>query len=221
MGVQLSKASVFVLVGLMVGFLAGGGAGLFVGLTRPAAAAAAIPVAVAPSTAPIASSATGSSGGGPIPSVAPIASTPPTAGSGGMPTAIQAALAQAGMMNGRFAADGTALGGILAARSFDASAVAQTFRSMSADSLYASQVAQRASAWPDSEQLGGDLGAAYDRIHQIADEALLASLRNTAAYRQAARDMLTELAALRRLDAKIAELATADGVTLPGRSAAP
>jgi hypothetical protein len=220
MGVPLSKVSVFVLVGLMVGFLAGGGAGLLVGLTRPATAVSTTPVGVAPSVVPVASSITGSTGNVPFPSAAAVPSSAPTSGTG-MPTSIQAALLQASTMNGRFATDGSALREILAAHSFDASAVAQTIRSMSADSLYASQVAQRLSVWPDTGAIGGELATSYERIHEIAEDALVASVRNDAAYRAAARDMLTELAAVRALEAQVAEIAAANGVTLPGASSAP
>jgi hypothetical protein len=220
MGVPLSKASVFVVVGLMVGFLAGGGAGLLVGLSRPATVAQSTPVGVAPSVAPVASSISGSTGTIPFPSAVAVPSAAPTSGTG-MPTSIQAALLQASTMNGRFATDGSGLAGILAAHPFDASAVAQTLRSISADSLYASQVAQRLSVWPDTQTIGGDLGTSYERIHEVAEDALVASVRNDAAYRAAARDMLTELAALRALEKQVAEIATANGVALPGGSAAP
>jgi hypothetical protein len=216
MGVPLSKASVFVVVGLMVGFLAGGGAGLLVGLDRSTATAK---DGALPSAAPVASSFAGSTSV-PVASVAPIPSAAPTNATA-LPVSIQAALAQASTMDRRFAAAGTALAGTLAARTFDASAVAQTLRSMSADSLYASQVAQRLSGWPDTEALGGDLGTSYGRIHEVAEGALIASVRNEAAYRAAARTMLDELAALRTADARLVELAAADGVTLPDPSPAP
>jgi hypothetical protein len=219
MGVPLSKASVFVLLGLMAGFLAGGGTGLLVGLSRPAAAT--IPTGgVLPSPAPLASATVGSTVG-PGSSVAPISSTAPTTGTGSLPTSIQAALAQASTMNGRFAAAGSSLAEILTTGSFDASAVAQALRSVSADSLYASQVAGRVSAWPDTQAIGDDLATAYGRIHEIAEEALVASVRNEAAYRQAARDMLAELSSLRAVDIRLAELAAANGVTLPDASSAP
>jgi hypothetical protein len=218
MGVPLSKASVFVLVGLMVGFLAGGGAGLAVGLSRPATLEPTTPAAVVPSAAPLASAATGTIGGIPIPSAVP--SSAPTSASS-LPVSIQAALLQASTMNGRFAGDGSALSEALAARSFDASAVAQTLRSISADSIYASQVAQRLSAGPGTETIGDDLATSYDRIHEIAEDALVASVRDNAAYRTAAHDMLSELAALRTTQGHVAELATANGITLPGASAIP
>jgi hypothetical protein len=147
-------------------------------------------------------------------------SAAPTSGSG-LPTSIQAALLQASMMNGRFATDGRALTAILADRAFDASAVSQTLRSISADSLYASQVAERLSAWPDTEGLGGELATSYQRVHEIAEDALLASLRNDAAYRHAARDMLTAFATLRAIEGRLVELATANDVTLPVASPAP
>jgi hypothetical protein len=138
-----------------------------------------------------------------------------------MPTSIQAAIAQATTMNQRFAADAIALASALASRTFDASSVAQTLRSMSADSLYAGQVATRVSGWSDSAAIGADLATLYRGIHDIAEGTLVASVRNETAYRDAARDMLTLLAAARTLDQRIADLATANGLTLPEPSTAP
>jgi hypothetical protein len=220
MGVPVAKAFVFVLVGLMVGFLAGGGAGLAVGFSRPAAMTVTSPAGVLPSAAPAASSATGATSG-PVASAAVAPSAAPTDGAAGLPISIQAAITQAGTMNQRFFGDGSSLSAALASGSFDASAVAETLRSISADTLYASQVAQRVSTWPDTMAIGSDLGTAYARIHEIAENALLASVHDTAAYRQAARDTLTELSALRTIAGRLADLATVDGVTLPGPSSAP
>jgi hypothetical protein len=178
------------------------------------------PVDTMPSAAPLVSAAPGSIGGIPVPSAVAVPSSAPTSGSG-LPTSIQAALLQANTMDGRFAVAGSALGDSLAAHRFDSTAVAQTLRSISADSLYAAPVAGRLSAWPDTQTIGDDLGTAYERIHEIAEDGLVASVRNEAAYRAAARAMLTELAALRALDKQVAELAAANGVTLPGASSAP
>jgi len=224
-GVPLSKASLFVIAGLAVGLLIGGPGGIAWGLSRATSAAPA-PVAVIPSTAPITGS-TGGPGSGTAASAAPLPSALPGPGGGGstgttaMPTSIQAALGQATTMNGRFAVDATALASALASRTFDASGVAQTLRSMSADSLYAEQVATRVSGWSDSAAIGADLATLYSGIHDIAEQTLVASVRNESAYREAARDMLTLLAAARTLDQQIADLATANGVTLPEPSTAP
>jgi NitT/TauT family transport system permease protein len=94
-------------------------------------------------------------------------------------------------------------------------------RSMSADSLYAEQVATRVSGWSDSAAIGADLATLYRGIHDIAEGTLVASVRNETAYRDAARDMLSLLAAGRSVDQQIAELATANGLTLPEPSTAP
>ena len=224
-GVPVSKASVFVIAGLAVGLLFGAPGGMAWGLSRATTPAVPVPVAVVPSTAPIVRS-TAAPGGGTAGSAAPIPSTAPGTGGGStgtstMPTSIQAAIAQATTMNQGFAVDASALASALASRTFDASGVAQILRSMSADSLYAEQVATRVSGWSDSASIGAELATLYRGIHDIAEETLVASVRNETAYRDAARDMLTLLAGARTLDQQIADLATANGLTLPEPSTAP
>jgi hypothetical protein len=224
-GVPISKASVFVIAGLAVGLLLGGGGGIVWSLGRATTPAIPVPVAVIPSATPITGS-TGGPGSGTAGSAAPVSSALPGTGGGstgttGMPTSIQAAIAQATTMNQRFAVDATALATALASRTFDASGVAQILRSMSADSLYAEQVATRVSGWSDSAAIGADLATLYRGIHDIAEGTLVASVRNETAYRDAARDMLSLLAAGRSVDQQIAELATANGLTLPEPSTAP
>jgi hypothetical protein len=225
-GVPISKASVFVIAGLAFGLLAGGAGGTAWALSRTTTPAVPVPVAVVPSAAPITGS-TGGSGSGTSASAGPLASALPGTGGGGstgtagMPTSIQAAIAQATTINQRFAVDATALASALASRTFDASSVAQILRSMSADSLYAEQVATRVSGWSDSAAIGADLATLYRGIHDIAEGTLVASVRNETAYRDAARDMLTQLAAAQTIDRQIADLATANGLILPEPSTAP
>ena len=225
MGVPLSKASVFVVGGLIVGLVLGGGGGLLFSLSRPVAAVPP-PIALVSSAAPAATAA-GSTGTTPAHTTAPLPSAVPgTGGNGGtgtatMPTSIQAAVSQAAVLNQGFAANATALAQILTARTFDASAVAQTLRSMSANSLYGEQVARRVAGWNASAAVGGDLAKLYQQIHEVAEEALVASVRNESAYRGAGRDMLTVLATLRAVDARVAALGAANDVTLTSASTTP
>ena len=227
-GVTLSKATSFVAVGLAIGLLLGAGGGLAFGLTRASSAAPARPVASAlPSVAP-AGGTSGGAGAGTTHSAAPLPSALPTTGggtgstgTGAMPASIQAAVTQARTMNARFTADASVLAAILTAKTFDSQAVADTLRSMSADSLYAESVATRVSSWADSAAIGADLTTLYQGIHDLADQALDNSVRNVPAYRAAARDMLTLLAGTRVIDQRIAELAAANGLSFPEASAAP
>jgi hypothetical protein len=232
-GVPFSKATTFVAAGLAIGLLVGGAGGVALGLTRATPAVvppAVVPVPLAtalPSALPVAGASSGS-GGGILQSAAPLPSALPTTGTGAgstgtstMPTSIQAALSQATTMNQRLEASGSALAAILTARQVDAQAIADTLRAMSADSLSAESVASRVSGWTDSAAIGTDLTTLYQGIHDLADQALDNSVRNAAAYRTAARDMLTLVAGTHAVDQRIAALAAANGVMLPGPSTAP
>jgi hypothetical protein len=216
-GVTLGKASTFVAAGLAVGLLIGGGGGLAFGLANAAAAPAV--VAGAPSQKPGASHGAGSAGptatATSTPTSAPTA-TPPS----GIPPVTRSALVQVVAANGRLATAGAELREALAARSFDASAVAQTLRTISADSVFGSQLAGRVALWPDAIPLGTQLGVYYDAIHDTAVGGLDNSVRNVAAYRSAATAMVALLDQLTDVDAAVRATAASGGVDL-GAPAAP
>ena len=138
-----------------------------------------------------------------------------------MPPASRSALTQAVTLNDHFSASSTELTGALAASSFDPSDVAQILRSISAESVYGEQLAQKVASWSGAADVGGRLNAAYGTIHDAAGEALLASVRNEAAYRGAAKSMITLLGGLRSIDGELRALADANGLTLPGATTAP
>ncbi len=214
-GVVLRKASMFTAVGLSLGLLVGLGGGIIFGLTRPAAATAAAGAVGGPSAAPIVSP-TGSAGPGPTASTRP-AATPPS----GISPVARSALVQVAGTNGRLAAAAGELRAILNANSFDASAVAQVLREVSADSVFGQQLAVRIAVWPESGTLGQKLDAFYGAIHATADEGLDASVRNTAVYKTAATDMVRLLGGLTAIDDAARAAATAAGVELPAASTAP
>lgn len=214
-GVAMSRVSTFVASGLAIGLLAGGGAGYVLGVTQGAASGGSpgtsgAPVVVAPSAGP---------------SATPTASTTTAAPSSGSDEGItpmsRAAMIQAIGANDRLAADRAALVAVLAEPTFDASAAARVFRAISADSVYAQQLADRILMWPGASAVGTEMATFYGRIHDIAAEALVASVRNERAYRSAAAAMATQLARLPALDAAVRSAATSAGVILPASSPTP
>jgi len=206
-GIPVSKASVFAAGGLAIGLAFGGVGGAVFGLSS-ATPAPATPIAVA--------SAAPGGGTGPGQTARPLASGLPGSGGGStsMPSIASSALVQAATVNDRLRTASGFLTAALATSPFDASSVAQTLRSISADTVYGQQLADKVAAWSGSAEVGTDLGALYDSIHDNAVEALVMSVTNPAAYRSSARSMVKLLASLRSIDARIAEVATTNGVVL-------
>jgi hypothetical protein len=219
LGVPLSKAVTFAAPALALGIAVGSIGGVVFAATRPIPAG--VPTTVA-SAAPI----TGASAGtGSQPTTAPMATASPSSAPWGTAPAIpplaRSAILQAIDVNGRLAGASDALRTALATSPFDASQVAEVLRSISADSVYGADVADRISGWPESATIGADLSKAYGSVHDAAADILVASVRNTAAYRDGARGMLTLLAAVGGVDARIRRLADANGVVLPAQGSQP
>src|SRR6185369_8965020 len=108
-----------------------------------------------------------------------------------------------------------ALEAALAASSFDASDVAKTLRTMSADAIFGEQVATHVRDWSATSDVGTRLVDFYGAVHETAATGLVASVRNADAYRAAAGTMLTLLDQVDSLDAAMRAAATSAGVTLP------
>jgi hypothetical protein len=212
LGIPLAKAAVFASVGLALGIAFGGAVGYSLSLSRgPGSIGPA--VAVQPSAPPASGSST-------TPTSSPTSAPTSTAGSTtDMPPISRSALAQALSVNGRLGAGASALRSSLNARDFDASTVAQTLRSLSADSVFGQQLAGRLMNWPGSATLGQNLATLYDSVHQTSTEWLVASVRDETAYREAAAAMLDVLKGLTALDAEANALAAQVG--LPAPSTAP
>ena len=216
-GVSLGKVSGFVAAGLAIGLLIGAGGGLAFGLTHPIAGEPAA-AAAAPSAAP------GSQGAGAVVAATPSAtatpaSTPtPTAA---IPPLARSALVQVVGTNDRLATAAGGLRSALAAKAFDASAVAQILRTVSADSVFGEQLADTVAGWPGSSALGAQLRTFYGTIHDTAANGLVASVRNQAVYRAAAVAMVNLLAELPAVDAAVHSTAASAGVDLPTASGAP
>lgn len=206
-GVQLTKALLFTVLGLVLGLVVGGAGVGLLGLGRSATPTG--PVANAGgSAAPSASAG---------PSSTPSVTAVPT----DVPLLSRTAIVQAVTVNSRLAASARALSVALARKPFDAGIVAQALRTISAESVYATELAAIVSGWPDSAQVGAELTSLYGSVHDSAAAALNASVRNATAYRDAARAMVATLAQLAPVDAEIRALAAARGIDVPAPSAAP
>jgi hypothetical protein len=205
-GITLGKAAGFVAAGLVVGLLLGGGGGLLLFLGSSQAGGSGPSVAAGPSAA-TPSAPTASVGPPASASVAPT-STPASA----IPPVTRSALVQVVAMNGRLSTAAADLRAALAARVLDASAAAQILRTVSADSLFGEQLAQRVSDWPASNALGSQLAEFYGTIHDTATNGLVASVQNKAAYRAAATAMIKRLDGLPAIGEAVRSLAASAGL---------
>ncbi len=218
-GIPLAKASVFTSLGLAIGLAVGSVGGLVFAATRLPANAPGDGTLL-PSGA-----AVGAIESGPATTPSPAVTSAPSPSdvgpSGDMPAVVRSALTQAVTLNERL---GDAAHGLQTAATttpFDASEVAQILRDISADSVYGEDLADRVAGWPDAGSAGLELRALYASIHESASAALVASVRNAAAYREGARAMLALLAGIPSVDAQVRDLATSYGVDLPEPSANP
>jgi hypothetical protein len=203
-GVPLVKASMFAIVGLAAGLAIGVVSAGSLGIGGPG------------------SSAGRGANGNPGASVAPGASTiavgatpTPLPVATEVPLISRTAIVQAVTVNGRLAASSRALATALARKPFDAAEVAQTLRTISAESVYATELAGIVSDWPGTSGIGTKLTDLYGTVHDSAAHALVASVRNQTAYRDAARAMVATLAGLVAVDAEIRAVAAARGITVP------
>jgi len=213
-GVQLSKASVFVTMGLVVGLAIGGAAGgaalLANGLSRDAEIATQVAAALAAADvhpAPVASAA-------PIATARPVVTAPPVAADG-VPPLARSALVQAANVNAQLATAAPVLQSALAAKTFDTYTVFQVLRSVSADAVAGRPLADHIGDWAGGAELADGLTAYYGEVQDAAAAGLDASIRNQAAYKAAAKDMLNLLGGLAALDAQLHDVATGAGVTIP------
>jgi hypothetical protein len=213
--VLLRKAALFVATGALVGGLLGLGGGLVVGgaLAGSGAVAVAVGGSATPSTAP-----SGSAAGSAAPTAPPstVSTAPPTAPPStppatSLPFAVRSAFVQLLGANAKLGDAEADLRAALAVPVFDPSAVATTLRSVSAQTLFASQLAAAVAAWPGSGDLGPAVVDYYTTLHQAAATALDNSVRNAKAYQTAARSVAGLLRDRAAIDASIRAAATAAG----------
>ena len=214
-GVKLSKAAGFVAVGLIVGLVVGGAAGgvalLGSSMTRDAEIASRVAAAVAAAEA---------ARPAPVETTSPLATAQPVVTAApvdpdAVPPLARSAMIQAANVNAQLAAAVPVLQGALAAKTFDTYTVFQVLRSVSADAVAGRPLATPIAAWSGGKELAEGMNAYYGQVQDVAAESLSASIRNTAAYRAAAKEMITVLSGLSALDGQLHEVATDAGVTFP------
>jgi hypothetical protein len=213
--VLLRKAALFVATGILIGGLAGLGGGVVLGMGLGGGAVAG---ALGPGSShgPVASATATSGPSLTAPSIAPTSAptAKPTPAGGSLPFAVKSALIQVLALDAKLAGAEADLRDTLAARPFDPSAVAATLRTVSAQSLFGSQLAAQVGAWPGAGELGMTLVTYYGTIHDTATAALDNSVRNAKAYETAAKAMARLLAGRAAIDAAVGAAAAAAGVTL-------
>ncbi|HEU4572843.1 MAG TPA: carbohydrate binding domain-containing protein [Candidatus Limnocylindrales bacterium] len=109
----------------------------------------------------------------------------------------------------------------LKAATIDASAIAISLRRANADLLAGIDVADRLTGRPGTADIGNDLGAIYSDTHDRIDAALANSVRNAAAYHDAAVDVVASLARLDPIDTLLEALRNGEGAPPPSASAPP
>ncbi|HET9344953.1 MAG TPA: zinc ribbon domain-containing protein [Candidatus Limnocylindrales bacterium] len=217
--VQLSKASLFVTVGLVLGLAVGGAIGgvalLGASASRDAEIAAAVSAALAAADVQPAPAASAM----PFASSRPLATAKPDGGPAGIPSLARAALVQASSLNAQMAAAAPVLQSALAAKDFDTYTVFQVLRSVSGDAVTGRQLAAHIGSWAGGAELETSLTTFYKQVQDTAGEGLDASIRNKAAYKTAAAAMIRLLAGVAALDAQVRTVATEAGVTIPAAEA--
>ena len=220
MGVQLGRAGTFVTIGLILGVAFGGGLAAVLSAARLPAHDA--QVAEAAAAAALARAAEVQVAAAPVAIASP--AIPRTGGSGGStgvgtPVAIPAisssALSQALVLDVRLSQSTADLEAAAAAPKVDVLVVSQLLRKASADSVIGLQLAQNLRVWSGGSAVADRLTTFYTELRTTADEGLGASIRDQAAYREAARAVLKLLGGLVVIDGQARSLAASAGIGLP------
>jgi len=220
MGVQLGRAGKFVTIGLILGVAFGGGLAAILSASRLPAHDA--QVAEAAAAAALARAAEVQAAAAPVAIASP--AIPRTGGSGGstgagtsvtMPAISSSALSQALVLDVRLSQSTADLEAAAAAPKVDVLVVAQLLRKASADSVIGLQLAQNLRVWSGGSAVADRLTTFYTELRTTADEGLGASIRDQAAYREAAHAVVKLLGGLDAVDGQARSLAAGAGIGLP------
>jgi hypothetical protein len=217
LGVQLGRASTFVMVGLIVGVGFGGGLGAVLSAIRLPAHDAQIAEIAATVALARAAQIQAAASLAAVPSQA-ISTTGGSTGTGTtatIPGISASALSQALVLDTRLTDATTAFEAALAAPKLSIEDVSQLLRNASADASIGLQLAESMSAWPDGAALSGQLATFYTSVQMVAADGLGASIRDEAAYRDAATAMTDLLAGLGTIDSQARHLASSNGIGVP------
>jgi hypothetical protein len=217
LGVQVGRASTFVMVGLIFGVAFGGGLGAVLSAARLPAHDAQIAELAASVALAQAAQIQAAASQAALPTHA-IVATGGSTGSGTastIPGITASALSQALVLDTRFTDSTTAFETALAAPKLSIEDVSQLLRNASADATIGLQLVDRINPWPDGAAVSGQLSTFYTSVQSVAVEGLGSSIRDEAAYRSAATSMSDLLAGLAAIDSRARHLATTNGISIP------
>ena len=137
-----------------------------------------------------------------------------TAGTLVVPAGAAAALRGTTAINGRLVAQATPLAKAVAAKSFATGDVVKVLRQMSIDTRAGAGMVKAFATWPEAAGQQAALAAFYDDLTGEIDSGLSSSVRSTAAYKKAAKAILTTLGEIAALDANSRVLASQAGLDL-------
>jgi hypothetical protein len=197
-GIPMLKVAGFVAAGLMIGLLVAGGAIAVVTVLgrSPAATVDAGPSGVTASGAPLASGV-------------PRPLDPTISG------AAVSALSQSTTVNSRLLSDARRLTAAVNASRPTGSDIAPILRSLVTTASLGQRLAPTVGEWADATKVSGRLVAFYDSVSRVAEDGLVASIKNNGAYTAAGKRMLRVLDDIAALDAASRALAATAGINLP------
>ena len=131
-----------------------------------------------------------------------------------IPTGAVAALRGTTALNGRLAAEATALRKALDAKKLKTGDVQKILRRMAIDARAGTGMLGSLAAWPEAAGQQAALQAFYADLQRQIDGGLNASLRSTGAYKKAAKAILSTLGTAPGIDAEARTLAGQAGVEL-------
>ena len=154
------------------------------------------------------------------------ASDPSTTGQGAglapvaldIPSGAMAAIRGTTAINGRLAAGATPLARALAAKQFTTGEVIKVLRQMAIDTRAGAGMLNPMAVWPEAAGQQAALQAFYTELGRQIDSGLSASISSTAAYKRAAKAIITTLKGVPGLDADARGLAALGGIELPAVS---
>jgi hypothetical protein len=216
LGVQLGRASTFVMVGLIVGVGFGGGLGAVLSAIRLPAHDAQIAEIAASVALAQAAQIQAAAAAAAVPSQAIVSTGGSTGGTTTtIPSVSASALSQALVVDTRLTDSTNAFKAALAAPKLSVEEVSQLLRNASADAVIGLQLAQQMNAWPDGAAVSSQLAAVYGSVQSIAADGLGASISNEGAYRSAATAMSDLLSGLGAIDSQARRLASSNGISVP------
>ena len=204
-GVRATRATAFILGGLVPGLLLGGGiVGAIALVAQPSLLGA------PPAAGPVVASSAAPAIDHPAPSAATVVA--PAAPAADIPASASTALGQSLLVDDHLAVDAARLRATLATARPSAADIARSLRALAATAAFGDRIAPGIGAWDAAVDVSARLVAGYAAIGATAREGLAASITNRAAYVRAVRALLGVLDDLAATDAQARTLAGSAGM---------